>query len=192
MTVKNPKNKGSSFERRVSKQLSLWWSQGEDDNIFWRSISSGAMATNRSKQGKATNAAYGDITYLEPSGEPLLRVFTFELKKYSSLDMMTLIDGKSTGLLGKFWEKLLKECQEAKKAGWGASPAMVTSRNNRIPLMTIDYKMYLKLTDYCGAVKESLPMVAIRQNGFVTQTIRLRDFFDWVDPMVIRTLHNTQ
>lgn len=190
MTVKNPKDKGSTYERKISRLLSLWWSQGKDPDVFWRSVSSGAMATNRSKQGKSTNAAYGDITTLSPTGEPFLRTFTVELKKYGNLDMMSLIDSRSTGLFGKFWEKLVKECDEANKAGWGSEPLLITCRNNRKSLVTMHYKFYLKLVDYCGALNAKKPMIAIRQNGFVTKTLVLDDFLDWLDPMVVRTLWN--
>jgi hypothetical protein len=72
--------KGSSFERHVSKQLSLWWSQGIRTDIFWRSSQSGGRATQRSKKGLRTYGSYGDIAAIDPIGEPLLKLFTIELK----------------------------------------------------------------------------------------------------------------
>ena len=74
------KNKGPQFERQFSKELSLWWTDGKDDSVFWRTQSSGARATIRTKQGKRTDGQYGDIAAMNEDGKKLLRLFTFSLK----------------------------------------------------------------------------------------------------------------
>lgn len=74
--------KGADFERTICKELSLWWTGGKRDDIFWRSSQSGGRATVRfQKHGKKTAGAHGDITALDPIGVPLLKLFTIELKR---------------------------------------------------------------------------------------------------------------
>ena len=70
-------SKGSAFEREISKSLSLWYTEGERDDIFWRSSQSGGRATTRAKKGKKTAASYGDITALDNRGEPFTDLFCF-------------------------------------------------------------------------------------------------------------------
>lgn len=75
------KSKGSNFERQLCGKLSLWWSDGEDDDIFWRTAGSGARSTSRSrKQGKKTFGQAGDIQATNPCGQPLIDLFTIEMK----------------------------------------------------------------------------------------------------------------
>lgn len=73
--------KGSQFERDTCRQLSEWWSGGEREDIFWRTATSGARATTRTRQGKGTFGQYGDIQATDPIGQPLLDLITFELKR---------------------------------------------------------------------------------------------------------------
>lgn len=186
----NSKDKGNTFERTISRQLSLWWSNDQNKEIFWRSNSSGGMATTRTKAGKTTANSYGDISALSSEGEPLLRLITLELKRYGNLDLMALIDSKSTGNLGKFWSKLSDECIEAAKAGWGSEPWLIIQRNNRQPLIFMNCTFHLKLVDYLGSTPEGTPMISIRQNGFVIRVVRLKDFLSWARPEVFQTLWN--
>ena len=62
------KDKGGNFERDICKALSLWYTYGEDDNIFWRTSGSGNRATVRTKKGQKTKYDYGDITFSNPDG----------------------------------------------------------------------------------------------------------------------------
>lgn len=81
-------SKGSSFERAICKQLSIWWTKALEgkgrDDVFWRSSQSGGRATLRARKGLRTAGSYGDITAVDPIGEPLLKLFTIELKRGSS------------------------------------------------------------------------------------------------------------
>ena len=85
--------KGSPFERELCVALSLWWTGGENDDVFWRSATSGARATTRAKRGKQTRGHYGDICATIPEGELLTRVFTIEAKRgYPKAIITDLVD----------------------------------------------------------------------------------------------------
>jgi hypothetical protein len=73
--------KGSSFEREITKKLSLWYTDGKRDDIFYRTAGSGARATTRFKSGKATENSAGDIGYLDAIGKPFCDYFMLELKR---------------------------------------------------------------------------------------------------------------
>lgn len=74
-------HKGSSYERVICKRLSSWWTYDTQDDVFWRSSQSGGRATVRFRKGQRTAGSYGDICALDPIGEPLLKLFTIELKR---------------------------------------------------------------------------------------------------------------
>lgn len=69
--------KGSNYERDLARKLSLWWSDGQNENIFWRCSSSGARFTT-SKQ-IITNSA-GDLGYLDSCGKPFIDLIVHEAK----------------------------------------------------------------------------------------------------------------
>lgn len=87
------KRKGGTYEREICRTLSLWWSDGEHDDLFWRSAASGGRATVRSKTGKRTTGHSGDICSTDSSSEPLTRAITIECKRgYSHSSVAELID----------------------------------------------------------------------------------------------------
>jgi hypothetical protein len=91
------KSKGGNFERETAVALSLWWSKGERDDIFWRSQNSGGRSTMRGKRGKSTEGQYGDIAATDPSGKPLLAHWCIECKTgYASSKKSEILteDGK--------------------------------------------------------------------------------------------------
>ncbi len=88
--------KGSQFEREICKQLSLWWTNGERDDVFWRTSSSGGRATQRTKQNKSTFGQYGDVQATDPIGQRLIDIICIELKRgYPKATFSDWFDRKS-------------------------------------------------------------------------------------------------
>lgn len=95
MKAKSKSAKGSSFERQICSQLSLWWTEGETDDVFYRTPGSGARATSRAKRRKSTSNQYGDICASDPCGDSLLSLFRFELKRgYSGFTFQDMLDSR--------------------------------------------------------------------------------------------------
>jgi hypothetical protein len=135
--------KGSNFEREVAKQLSLWWTGGSRDDIFWRSCISGGRATQRKKFGKATYGSYGDIAAVDPIGEPLLRMWTIELKRGQGHgQVMALIERKSK--VQRPFEKALcqayRSSRDAKSRGW----MLICRRDYCDPMVYIELETLVK------------------------------------------------
>ena len=72
--------KGGGFENEVHAELSLWFSEGERDDLFGRSDGSGGRFTRRQKKGKDTANQGGDICFCHPEGEPLIKIWSIECK----------------------------------------------------------------------------------------------------------------
>jgi hypothetical protein len=92
--------KGAGFEREACRQLSVWWSRKGDDDLFWRTHSSGARATSRSKVGKKTKGQYGDICATDSRGAVFTKAFVISLKRgYSQAtsiqDLFDNLEGNS-------------------------------------------------------------------------------------------------
>ncbi len=86
--------KGGSFENKIAKLLSVWWTDGERDDVFGRSDSSGARFTARRKKGKDTANMAGDLTFTDVIGAPLIEHWCVECKTgYSGKNKVKDSDG---------------------------------------------------------------------------------------------------
>lgn len=107
--------KGSSFERSICRQLSLWCSNGKRDDIYWRTAGSGGMARRRGRDGRQTRNQHGDILAVDAIGAPLLDIFTVELKRgYQRLSLADMLDTPSRILENEVRIKKREEQQAAK------------------------------------------------------------------------------
>ena len=98
---KKGKGKGPSFERNISKEMSLWMSNGTRDDLVWRTSGSGGRATMRRKSGKKTANACGDLKAEHTLAMPFFEKCTVELKiGYKDYSIQDLLDkpirGKKT------------------------------------------------------------------------------------------------
>ena len=115
-------SKGSSFERELCKSLSLWWTNGDSDDIFWRSTTSGARATSRRKQGKKTFGQDGDITATNPIGQPFLDLFCIEAKRgYNKATIQDCLDpaeGMKVQPFAQFGDQAVRSHKNAESKSW--------------------------------------------------------------------------
>lgn len=126
------KQKGAAFEREVSEALSLWVSDGERDDLFWRSAMSGGRATVKFKTGKKNQTQGGDISAVHPAGHTFLGQFAVECKFYKELNIETsLLRGYGT-LIG-FWGEAVRMAQRQRK-----TPMLIAKQNNFPPLVLMD------------------------------------------------------
>lgn len=86
--------KGGDYEREICKRLSLWLTNGRDDDQLWRSSQSGGRATSRAKRGKGTKGHAGDTVATGKYGARLLKLVTLEIKRgYSKVaNVHSLLD----------------------------------------------------------------------------------------------------
>jgi len=148
--------KGSEFERQICKKLSLWWTDGERDDIFWRTAGSGAMAKTRKKTGGAAFGQYGDIQAIDPIGQPLIDVCTMELKKgYNRSTSHDILDASVTAKqqeFHRFIEQAKTDSKNAKSLYW----MLISKRDRREAIVTIPLAFVIKLfgkTEFLSKIK---------------------------------------
>lgn len=119
------KAKGATFERLVCVALSKWVSNGERDDLFWRSAMSGGRATVGRKKGVERSAQSGDISIIDSKGSPLADVFSIECKTYEDLHLDNLVYGGKAGA-PTFWTQCKRDAEQA-----GKLPFLVAKQNRK-------------------------------------------------------------
>jgi hypothetical protein len=139
----NGKNKGNSFERLISKKLSLWASDNTRDDIFWRSENSGGRFTIRNKQNKYTETQDGDLACIV--GDEKYRIFldkiSIECKSYKNINLYDFITGTSNGITS-FWRQAKKQAEQSNKL-----PLLIVKKNNMPIIVFTDKVLHKYLMD---------------------------------------------
>jgi len=141
-------HKGSGFERDLCRQLSSWWTGGTEDDLFWRTASSGGRATIRHRKGKRTAGQYGDICATDDRGAPLLQWLTIEAKRgYSRVDILGVLDSnKAQHELCSFIEQAEREAREAHVPFF----LIVFKRDRGAPMVIAPWKLYCLVASWHG------------------------------------------
>lgn len=183
--------KGSGYERETCKRLSLWWSDGKDDAVFWRSTTSGARATSRARKGLKTCNSSGDVCAIDPVGQPLLDLVTIEVKRgYNSSSIQDLLDkgpkaAKQT--YQKWIETAVRDHQRVGSFSW----MIITKRDQRLPLVIFpkELKDKLQMLDCPPSVKIYVDLGGVM---ILLYVMPLDDFLEEVRPedvkIVVRKL----
>lgn len=138
------KTKGSGFERKICKLLSLWYSEDTRDDIFFRSASSGAMATQRFKKGKDTCGQSGDITSTDTEGIKFINKVSIECKHYKSFGFEFLLFDKPSKV-SEWWIQADRDAFRSRKM-----PLLIIKRNNVPEVVILKYSFKLMAEQYCG------------------------------------------
>lgn len=191
--------KGGSFEREMCKKFSLWWTEGQRDDIFWRTAGSGARATVRAKKGQGTKNSYGDMMAIDPIGEPLLKVVTVEFKRgYSAhIDITGLIDtdNKNQNLCKK--PKLIRFISQAYDdsvlGSTKCGSLLICKRDRKKEIVIFESRLLFTLREYHGEITK-YPYCEFSIPGFIGDWVRicmrLDHFFDWVHPNTFKDIIN--
>ena len=131
---KKSNDKGSAFERQVCKKLSLWVSNGQRDDLFWRTSQSGGRATIGLQSGTKRSAQAGDIGVIDSLGQDLIHRYVVECKHYESLDLHRLPMG-SGGRFFKFWNEACEDARNHSKL-----PILIAKQNFLPTLLAVDAK----------------------------------------------------
>lgn len=124
--------KGGSFEREISKQLSLWVTNGERDDVFWRTHDSGARHTVRFHKGKETAGQDGDIQSTHPLGEQFREIFSIECKCYKDLNIWSIITGAKDFSIYQYWKDTIEVSERVNK-----EPLLIAKQNHKPVLFVV-------------------------------------------------------
>ena len=171
--------KGSGFERQIAKELSIWWSEGKREDIFYRSNASGARFTQRKKAGKDTANQAGDLSFTDSEGELLIKNFNFELKTgygtktksgITKWDVLDFIDSRQEEpVLMKMWKQCYRDAVSTHR-----KPILIFRRNGRSPCIAFLAEYFNYLIGFFNLPESSI----IQIDGLVI--LSLNDFFVWI------------
>ena len=125
---KREKNKGSRFERQFCRLLSLAWSEGRDDSVFWR------RATFKQK-GRMFQFC-GDVVQINTSDYPRCYC-TFELKSRKDFRIEDFLTGVTSGIVS-WWHQTVSETPV------NSTPVLVAHRSHGPTLVVTPSKCELK------------------------------------------------
>jgi len=185
--------KGGSFENEVCKVLSLWISQSERDDIFRRSVSSGAQFTQRRKSNKDTAYQGADITFADPIGEPLIKKWSIECKtgyggkskktikgtdvsyiEEKRWDVLDFLDSKQKEpTLQKMWNQCKRDAELTLRR-----PVLIFRRNHREKCVVVEQSYFIFLRDYFGKEPNRL-QISLKHD--VLCVFSLEDFLNWAE-----------
>lgn len=193
--------KGTAWEREICKLLSLWWSGGTNDAIFYRTGGSGGRATRRGRKGLSTHNHCGDVQASDPVGEPLIKLMTLEIKRgYSTETLHNVLDApepkrgkgyKETKPMYQQWIDQAKESAEhARSIGW----AIIHRRDKRRTLITLSDRLWWAI--YHSYQVNGIPFAYPRPRLMLhpwdgsppIMTVRLEDFLKETSPEFIKNL----
>lgn len=179
-------SKGGEFERSVCKSLSLWWTHGKRDDIFWRTAGSGGRATTRGKHGKSTANSDGDITAIDPIGQPLLDIVTLELKRgYSWAPALHELIDKPDGRAAKLYKQWFKQARQSHEQA-GSFAWMIIHKRDRCKAIVIMPRVFAAYISPLGG--PSCFTVRVLGDGIAIEAYPLEDFINLVSPEHIKTL----
>jgi hypothetical protein len=169
------KGKGGGFEREVAAKLSLWFSEGVRDDIFYRSHSSGGRFTMRGKSHKDTAYQSGDITCSDPIGQCLMDQWSIECKTgYGKWDVLDLIDSnQQKPQIKQFFEQC--SCDALK---CGKQPILIFRRPLRKICICIYKEYFLELGNCFGFYTGQI--IYIEPDNLAV--VNFSDFLLWVYP----------
>lgn len=189
----NGSRKGSSWEREICKQLSLWWTYGKDEDVFWRTAGSGARATVRSKQNKNTFGQHGDIQATNPTGQRLIDVCCIELKRGYSKETFSSIIDKPENAAEQMYEKFIHQAELSSISAGSQSWLLIVKRDRREALIFMPYHFMTGLASVDCRVGIYHPHVSfsMKKNNIVYKIfgMTLNNFLKMVSPTDIKEIY---
>lgn len=201
--------KGGAYERDISRILSLWWTDGARDDVFWRSYGSGGRATVRRKKDKTTAGGTGDIVATDEVGLPFTRLVTTEIKRGYS----TKRRGKAKvhNDRGASLHEMLDPARPVKSAVWpqwilqartaadtAGTPywAIIHRRDKRVAVIAVPFRLLKDLGETPPVMAFPLPVyecgVEIKPLGRVRFVVmKLDAFLAVVKPDAMELLNGT-
>ncbi len=171
------KLKGGEFERDVCKKLSLWLSDGKNQNLLWRSAMSGGRATIQLRKGDKAVAQSGDISAISEEAFAFINAFSVECKSYKDIYLQNMVwDGKEG--MPYFWQQTYDAAESSSKF-----PILIAKQNRRKEIICLDRR---------GRDMFTIPMRArVYWSHDPTMSLvgiyQFSEFIDRVDPKSLKT-----
>ncbi len=184
--------KGFAYEREICKLLSLWWTSDERDDVFWRTQGSGGRASSRSKAGKRTRGQYGDVCATDPIGQPLMDLFTVELKRGYSKDTIAAMLDHPHSAKEQAYEGWIKKARKTYKAAGSRWWMLIHKRDLRNPTVWVPSAAVRTIGVHCNLAIEAtiwLRRGARKPILMDVHGFQLVDFLKGTSPAFLKQVH---
>ena len=184
--------KGENFEREICKFFSLWITEQQRDDIFWRTSGSGGRAGHRKAKNIETAFSAGDMTFIDPKGEPFIRFFLIEIKRgyTDKISLLGLIDKTNKGQpkIIKWWDKGEKEKEDHNRK----AAMLVFKRDYCQPLIAFRESFFCKLEEWAGTYEGS-PLITLdlkATHDYCLVMLPLKQCMEWFTPEIFEAIYN--
>lgn len=183
--------KGQRNEREECRFISLWWTHGEADDVFWRNrVKITSKTPNAEKQ-------LGDMACMKSIGLAFIETFNVELKiGYSKKrkdhkvrwDLLDILDSKQLDdhlQIFQFW----RQCEDDALLS-NRIPLLIFSRERHEPVVCFNPKTFFDFVDMLGVPPFRRLLF---QGGEYDPTLcfyRKTDFFEWLTPEAVDLVHS--
>lgn len=175
--MSNGKAKGSGYERDICKMLTEWVSGKTKPYIWWRSPSSGALATITAQNPNLT----GDIIAVTPEGNFLTDKFSIEVKTgYPSSSFTKFFSGVKNNEIADFWKQACKDSLQSKK-----EPMLIFKQDRREPLIFINERVKNKFPQL-----DDINYFLLSFGGQKVVVFNVKEFFTKIRPSDIMNMVN--
>lgn len=167
----NGKAKGSGFERKIARELSLYLTAGKSKTELIRSVLSGGWSVGQ-RNGEAWRQV-GDLAPNGPAGEEFRAHWAVECKHHRKISLYDFWTRSSKDSLVGWWNKLVQD------AGDAHVKPMLIFRSNAMPIMVgmrpVDApeQIFSKSAPFAHFPRHD---VLVLQFGFITQNVRPESF----------------
>jgi len=193
-------DKGGGFEREQCRALSLWWTNGEDPDVFWR------RRTRRTGKSKSIRYQLGDILAEDAIGAPFFETFNVELKSgYSKTrsgpriknipwDLLDVVDYNERMAQNKqraiptilgFWEQTKRDAELSNRI-----PLLIFKRDYHVPVVCVGKDTVVLLEQYLGPLLVWVLKLSAFRLGVELVFVRSQSFFNWLSPEVVKVIHS--
>ena len=182
-------SKGGSFEREVSKALTIWLTGVEKPYMFWRMPGSGGLATIHEECRELS----GDIRSLSRDGEFLTQAFSIECKTgYAKTSFWQHFKNLKNFGIKEFWKQAIHDAAKS-----GKSPMLIYRKKGKQIIVGITATDNAKL-ERSTALLRSLSAITLQfeqdiyrrpEDDGVLPTIVFYDFYQFlniVEPVYIK------
>lgn len=179
-------SKGKDFEREIAKDMSLWLTNGEDQDTIWYTKSSGGRATRRIQAHQVSSRFdHGDLGPDGSKAEYFFETFSCELKtgygkkgkKQTTLwAVMDIIDSQQqTPMFYDFWWQAVNDAQESNR-----EPILIFRRNRRTACIAMNHYVFNSFMS-CKNTKPEFDIMSIDLSDYepAIRICNLRNFFDY-------------
>jgi len=175
--MSNGKAKGSGYERDICKMLTMWLTGKDKPYVWWRSPSSGALATITAQNPNLT----GDIISVLPEGNFLTDRFSIEIKTgYPKSSFNKFFSNAKNNEIEMFWKQAVNDASKSNK-----EPMMIYKKDRKEPLIFLREVVKNKLPQL-----EELNYFILKFNSERVVVFNTNEFFTKTKPSDIMEIKN--